>query len=53
VLGTERGQRLPSLDDALGRFVGERAAGLRPSFQTIDNPLAKDQTQKPYRGTAA
>jgi dTDP-4-dehydrorhamnose reductase len=26
VLGTERGQRLPPLDDALRRFVSERAA---------------------------
>lgn len=55
VLGTERGQRLPPLDDALRRFVSERAAGPRPSFPTIADPLAEDgkQGRGPYRGTAA
>jgi dTDP-4-dehydrorhamnose reductase len=37
VLGTDRGQRLPALDDALARFVAERDRGLR----------------RPCRGTAA
>ena len=37
VLGTERGQRLPALDDALARFVAER----------------ERQRRRPSRGTAA
>ena len=37
VLGTERGQRLPALDDALSRFVAER----------------RRQRRRPSRGTAA
>jgi dTDP-4-dehydrorhamnose reductase len=55
VLGTERGQRLPPLDDALRRFVSERRAGPRPSFPAIADLLAENgkQGRGPYRGTAA
>ena len=55
VLGTERGQRLPPLDDALRRFVSEREAGTRPSFPAVADLVAENgkQGRGPYRGTAA
>jgi len=55
VLGTERGQRLPSLDDALRRFVSERAADPRPGFPSIADPHAGNgkQGRGSCRGTAA
>jgi dTDP-4-dehydrorhamnose reductase len=55
VLGTERGQRLPPLDDALRRFISERGAGARPSFPAIADLLAENgkQGRGPYRDTAA
>jgi len=53
VLGTERGQRLPPLDDALRRFVAERQSPLSTGQAGKPDDGNPDAEFRPHRGTAA
>jgi dTDP-4-dehydrorhamnose reductase len=56
VLGTERGQRLPVLDDALARYLYERQplSPAREARVASERSTAVDGPElRPYRGTAA
>ena len=53
VLGTERGHRMPTLDDALARFARERAGAKRWRSEPVYGEPGVRHERGPYRDTAA